>query len=283
MSKQHKYFLAGVMGWPVMHSRSPRLHNYWLDLHGIEGHYAPLAIKREGLEKALRALHPLGYSGVNLTIPLKEEALNIVDHIHPVARQIGAINCVVVNGDGSLEGFNYDAYGFIASLREAQPDWRAGEGPVVVLGAGGAARAVLAGLLQDGAKEIRLLNRTKERAGALALEFGPEITVYDWRDRADLLAGAHMLVNTTSMGMAGQPPLDIALDRLERHTLVADIVYVPLETDLLARARRMGNRTVDGLGMLLHQARPAFKHFFGVDPQVTPDVRRLIEDTLGTT
>jgi shikimate dehydrogenase len=282
MSKQHKYFLAGVMGYPVMHSRSPRLHNYWLELHGIEGHYAPIAVRREGLEKALRALHPLGYSGVNLTIPLKEAALNVVDHVHPVARQIGAINCVVVNEDGTLEGYNYDAYGFIASLREAEPHWKASAGPVVVLGAGGAARAVLAGLIEDGAQEIRLANRTKDRASALAMEFGEAIQVHDWKDRADLLAGASMLVNTTSMGMTGQPPLEIALDRLARETLVADIVYVPLETDLLARARRMGNRTVDGLGMLLHQARPAFKYFFGVTPQVTPAVRGLIESTLGT-
>lgn len=282
MSKQHKYFLAGVMGYPVMHSRSPRLHNYWLELHGIEGHYAPIAVRREGLEMALRALQPLGYSGVNLTIPLKEEALNVVDHVHPVARQIGAINCVVVNEDGTLEGYNYDAYGFIASLREAEPHWKASAGPVVVLGAGGAARAVLAGLIEDGAQEIRLANRTKGRASALAMEFGEAIQVHDWNDRADLLAGASMLVNTTSMGMTGQPPLEIALDRLARETLVADIVYVPLETDLLARARRMGNRTVDGLGMLLHQARPAFKHFFGVTPEVTPAVRGLIESTLGT-
>lgn len=282
MSRQHKFFLAGVMGWPIMHSRSPRIHNYWLHLHGVEGHYAPIGVKPEGLEKALRALHPLGYTGVNLTIPLKEAALAVVDHVDPVARQIGAINCVVVKDDGALEGYNYDAYGFIASLKEAEPHWQAAAGPVVILGAGGAARAVLAGLLKDGAREIRLVNRTKQRASALALEFGPQIEVHDWDDRADLLAGAAMLVNTTSMGMIGQPPLDIALDRLEAHALVADIVYAPLETDLLARARRMGNRTVDGLGMLLHQARPAFRHFFGVMPEVTGDVRRLIESTLGT-
>ncbi len=283
MPHQTKYFLAGVMGHPVMHSRSPKLHNYWLALHGIEGHYAPIEVRREALERALRALSSLGYSGVNLTIPLKEEALKIVDRIDPAARQIGAINCVVVAEDGSLDGYNYDAFGFTASILEAEPHWRADAGPVVVLGAGGASRAVLAGLIKAGVHEIRLTNRTQERAIALAQEFGPPVSVHDWADRAELLAGAAMLVNTTSMGMTGQPPLDIALDRLEAQALVADIVYVPLETDLLRRAKLRRNRTVDGLGMLLHQARPAFRHFFGLTPEVTPAVRALIEATLGTT
>ena len=281
MARQSKYFLAGVMGTPIMHSRSPRLHNYWLELHGIEGHYAPIAVRQEGLEKALRALHPLGYSGVNLTLPLKEEALKIVDKVHPVARQIGAINCVVVEEDGSLTGYNYDAYGFTASLKEAEPHWRADSGPLIVLGAGGAARAVLAGLIEEGARDIRLLNRTKARATALALEFGDAIRVHEWEERSQVLAGASMFVNTTSMGMTGQPPLEIDLRDLPRAALVADIVYAPLDTDLLQRAAKLGNRTVDGLGMLLHQARPAFRHFFGVTPEVTGDVRRLIEATLG--
>ncbi len=263
-----------------MHSRSPKLHNYWLGLHAIEGHYAPVAVRREGLEKALRALPALGFTGVNLTIPLKEDAVALVDRVDPVARQIGAINCVVVADDGSLDGYNYDAYGFIASLREVEVHWRAASGPVVVLGAGGAARAVLAGLIKEGAQDIRLANRTRDRAIVLAGEFGPPVTVYDWNDRADILAGAAMLVNTTSMGMTGQPPLVLALDRLEAHALVADSVYVPLETDLLRRAKLRRNRTVDGLGMLLHQARPAFAHFFGLSPEVTPAVRRLIESTL---
>ncbi len=280
MPHQTKYFLAGVMGYPVMHSRSPKLHNYWLQLHGIEGHYAPIAVRPEGLEKALRALAPLGYCGVNLTLPLKESALPFVDRVDPLARQIGAINCVVVAEDGTLDGYNYDAYGFIASLREADPHWQANSGPAVVLGAGGAARAILAGLIREGAKEIRLANRTKERATALALEFGSEIEVHDWNERSGLLAGAAMVVNTTSMGMIGQPPLEIALDKLEANALVAEIVYAPLETDLLRRAKLRRNSTVDGLGMLLHQARPAFRHFFGAMPEVTPAVRSLISATL---
>ena len=268
------------MGFPIMHSRSPAIHNYWLAEYGILGHYAPLAVKPEGLEKALRALHPLGFSGVNLTIPLKELALPILDEVDPVAQAIGAVNCAVVGDDGRLRGFNYDAFGYVESLREAAPDWRADQGPAVVLGAGGAARAILAGLLAEGAPEIRLANRTLERAQQLATEFGARVRAISWDEREEALAGAALVVNTTSMGMTGQPPLEIALDDLPATALVSDIVYAPLETDLLARARRRGLRAVDGLGMLLHQARPAFRDWFGPMPKVTPELRRRIEATL---
>ena len=268
------------MGFPIMHSRSPAIHNYWLAEYGLLGHYAPLAVKPEGLEKALRALHPLGFRGVNLTIPLKEQAMPLLDEIDPVARAIGAVNCVVVADDGRLRGFNYDAFGYVESLREAAPGWRADAGPAVVLGAGGAARAILAGLVGEGVKEIRLLNRTFERAQKLAAEFGSRVHAVDWDERDGALAGAALLVNTTSMGMTGQPPLEIALDDLPAGALVSDIVYAPLETDLLARARRRGSRVVDGLGMLLHQARPAFHDWFGPMPKVTPELRKKIEASL---
>ncbi len=279
MTQPDRFLLAGVMGDPVMHSRSPKLHNYWLGNHGLAGAYLPLAIKAEGLRAALRALPALGFSGCNLTIPHKEAALAIVDRVDPVARRIGAINCVVVASDGSLTGQNHDAFGYIESIREAQPGWRADAGPIVVIGAGGGARAVLVSLIDQGAREIRLINRTFARATALQRELGGPIAALEWEDRHAALDGAAMLVNTTSQGMAGAPPLDLALDRLPPRALVSDIVYIPRETALLAAARKRGHPTVNGLGMLLHQARPAFRAWFGIMPEVTPELRAMIEAT----
>ena len=280
MSHPDHYLLAGVMGWPVMHSRSPKLHNYWLAQHGLIGAYVPLAIKEAGLEKALRALPALGFAGCNLTIPHKEQAMKIVDPLDPVAKRIGAMNCVIVGADGSLSGTNNDGFGYIASIREAKPDWRADAGPVTVLGAGGAARAVLVSLIDEGATEIRLTNRTAARADDLAREFGGPIKTVAWDDRHDALQGAAMVINTTSQGMVGQPDLDLKLDLLPKTALVSDIVYIPLETPLLSAARQRGNTTVNGLGMLLHQARPAFKAWFGVMPEVTGELRKMIEATI---
>jgi shikimate dehydrogenase len=280
MSHPDHYLLAGVMGWPVMHSRSPKLHNYWLAQHGLIGAYVPLAIKEAGLEKALRALPALGFAGCNLTIPHKEQAMKIVDHLDPVAKRIGAMNCVIVGADGSLSGTNNDGFGYIASIREAKPDWRADAGPITVLGAGGAARAVLVSLIDEGGKEIRLTNRTASRAEDLAREFGGPIKTVAWNDRHDALQGAAMVINTTSQGMVGQPEMDLTLDLLPKSALVSDIVYIPLETSLLSTARQRGNTTVNGLGMLLHQARPAFKAWFGVMPDVTPELRKMIEATI---
>jgi shikimate dehydrogenase len=279
MTHADRFLLAGVMGWPVLHSRSPALHNYWLAKHGLAGCYVPLAIKAEGLRAALRALPALGFSGCNLTIPHKEAALDIVDRLDPVARRIGAMNCVVVAPDGSLEGQNHDAFGYIESVREAHPGWRADAGPIVVIGAGGGARAVLVGLSDRGAREIRLLNRTPARAKVLERELGGPIRALPWDDRHAALAGAAMLVNTTNQGMVGEPPLDLALDTLPTSALVSDIIYIPRETALLAAARRRGNPTVNGLGMLLHQARPAFRAWFGIMPEVTPELRAMIEAT----
>jgi shikimate dehydrogenase len=279
MTHPDRFLLAGVMGWPIMHSRSPKLHNYWLAQHGIAGSYLPLAIKADGLGAALRALPALGFSGCNLTIPHKEAALAIVDKVDPLARRIGAMNCVVVASDGSLEGYNFDAFGYIESIREARPGWRADRGPIAVIGAGGGARAVLVALLDAGARDIRLVNRTPGRAQALAKVLGGAIKPLSWGDRATALAGAAMLVNTTNQGMVGEPPLDLALDLLPTDALVSDIVYIPRETTLLSAARQRGNPTVNGLGMLLHQARPAFQAWFGVMPDVTPELRAMIEAT----
>ncbi len=279
MTHPDRFVLAGLMGWPVMHSRSPKLHNYWLGAHGLAGAYVPLAIKPEGLRAALRALPALGFSGCNLTIPHKEAALAIVDKVDPLARRIGAVNTVVVMPDGSLEGRNTDAFGFVESIREAQPAWRADLGPIVVLGAGGGARAVLVGLIDQGAREIRLLNRTLARAEALARELGGPIKALAWEQRQAALDGAAMLVNTTNQGMVGEPPLDLPLDKLPQSALVSDIVYIPRETPLLAAARKRGNPTVNGAGMLVHQARAAFRAWFGIMPEVTPELRAMVEAT----
>jgi shikimate dehydrogenase len=279
MSHPDRFLLAGVMGDPVMHSRSPKLHNYWLAKYGLSGTYVPLAITVERLRAALRALPALGFAGCNLTIPHKEAALDIVDKLDPLARRIGAVNCVVVAPDGSLEGHNHDGFGYIESVREAQPKWRADTGPIVVIGAGGGARAVLVGLVDQGAREIRLVNRTLARGKALAQDLGGPIGALRWEEREAALEGAAMLINATNQGMLGEPPLDIALDRLPVSALVSDIVYIPRETALVAAARRRGNPTVNGLGMLLHQARPAFHAWFGIMPEVTPELRAMIEAT----
>jgi shikimate dehydrogenase len=279
MSHPDRFLLAGVMGDPVMHSRSPKLHNYWLAKYGLTGIYVPLAITAANLRAALRALSALGFSGCNLTIPHKEAALDIVDKLDPLARRIGAVNCVVVAPDGSLEGRNHDGFGYIESVREAQPEWRADTGPIVVIGAGGGARAVLVSLIDQGAREIRLVNRTLTRGKALAGDLGGPITALAWEKREAALEGAAMLINATNQGMLGEPPLDLALDRLPVRALVSDIVYIPRETVLLAAARKRGNATVNGLGMLLHQARPAFHAWFGIMPEVTPELRAMIEAT----
>jgi shikimate dehydrogenase len=272
--------LAGVMGWPIAHSRSPKIHNYWLAQHGLAGVYAPLAVEPGRLEQALRALPALGFAGCNLTIPHKEAALPFLDVVEENARRIGAVNCVVVGLRGELIGRNYDGFGFVASLREAAPDWRAGDAPCVVIGAGGAARAILSGLIEAGAKDIRLFNRSPARASALADLFGPQVSALPWAQRADALADAGLVVNATSQGMIGQAPLDLSLAALPKSALVCDIVYAPLETPLLAEARRIGATPVDGLGMLLHQARPAFRDWTGIMPEATPALRAAIVATL---
>ena len=268
------------MGWPVMHSRSPLMHNYWFEQHNLAGTYVPLAIEPDGLAAALLALAPLGFAGCNLTIPHKQEAMAIVDEVDDVATAIGAISCVVVRADGSLFGTNNDWHGFIGSLKQEQPGWRADQGPVAVIGAGGGSRAVCYGLLEEGVKELRLVNRTHARATAIAEEFGGPISVFTWEERHEVLEGVAMAVNATSQGMLGEPPLDLSLDRLPQSALAADIIYIPLETPFLAAARARGNRTFNGVGMLLHQGRPAWKMWFGVEPVVTPELRQRMERSI---
>ena len=274
------YGLAGVMGWPVAHSRSPRIHNYWIDKHGLNGAYVLLPVAPGTLDIAVPGLAALGFRGCNITLPHKVDAMALMHEVDPMARRMGAMNTIVVQKDGSLKGFNNDGFGYIQSLLDTKPDWRADAGPVTVLGAGGAARAVVLSLADRGAKEIRLINRTFEKAEALAREFGGPIKAYHWEDRHTALADVALLVNTTSQGMHGQEALDLSLNALPTHALVSDVIYVPLETPLLAAARRRGNATVNGLGMLLNQARPAFHAWFGVMPEVTPELRRMVEATL---
>lgn len=260
--------LAGVMGWPVGHSLSPILHGHWLGTLGIDGSYVPLPVKPEDFEGALRTLPKLGFAGVNVTIPHKQAALAAVDELDDVARRIGAVNTVVVRRDGSLWGTNTDAYGFLENMKWRYPDWEPAAGPATVIGAGGAARAIVVALLDAGVPSVRLVNRSRDRAESLAAALDGRIEVRDWETRALALDGAALLVNTTSLGMTGQPPLDLDLARLTAGAAVCDIVYVPLETDLLKAARAAGHPAIDGIGMLLHQARPGFAAWFGIEPTV---------------
>ena len=280
MTDPDRFLMAGVMGWPVMHSRSPLMHNFWMDQEGLAGTYVFLEIEPGKLAPALRALHPLRFSGCNLTIPHKLDAMTIVDEVDDVAKRIGAISCVVVREDGSLFGTNNDWLGFLGNLRQQQPDWRADDGPIAVIGAGGGGRAVCHALLHEGATEIRLVNRTRERAEAIAAEFGGPIAVSPWNDRHDVLEGAATVINVTSQGMVGEAALDLRLDKLSGTALAIDIIYTPLETPFLAAARERGNRTLNGLGMLLHQGPPAWKLWFGIEPAVTEALRARMEQSI---
>lgn len=273
--------MAAVMGWPVMHSLSPLMHNTWMEQEGLKGTYVPLAIEPGTLKPALRALHPLGFAGCNLTIPHKLDAMTIVDEVDEVARKIGAMSCVVVREDGSLFGTNNDWLGFVGNLKQFFPDFRADTGPVTVIGAGGGGRAVCYAMLDQGASEIRLVNRTPEEPALIADEFGGPITPVSWDERHDALDGAVMVVNATSLGMKGEPALDIKLDALPVSALAVDIIYTPLETPFLADARMRGNPTLNGLGMLLHQGPAAWKRWFGIEPAITDALRQRMEQALG--
>lgn len=269
--------LAGVMGWPIGHSRSPQLHGHWLERYGIDGAYVPLAVPPDGLEAALRALPLLGFQGCNVTIPHKIAAAALVDTLEPTAGRIGAINTITVSSDGRLTGTNTDGYGFLENLKQGAAGWRAESGPALVIGAGGAARAVLTVLLDAGVPEIRLANRTAEKAQELAASLDKaRIAPVPWNNRAAAVAGVSLVVNSTSLGMTGQPPLDLPLGELPSEAVVTDLVYAPLTTPLLEAAAARGNPIVDGLGMLLHQARPGFTAWFGVDPEVDAALRQAV-------
>jgi shikimate dehydrogenase len=267
--------LAGILGYPVSHSKSPRLHNHWIAHYGLDGVYVPLPVAPEHLAETVKALRHVNFAGGNVTVPHKEAVLALVDELDPLAARIGAVNTLVIGADGRLTGRNTDAIGFLLNLQEI-PGFSARSGPAVILGAGGAARAACAALLQEDVPEIRLVNRSLDRARSLAANLGGPIVPIEWSGREEALEGAALLVNSTSLGMTGQPPLDLSLDRLPESALVNDLVYAPLETDLLAAARSRGNPTADGIGMLLHQARPGFKAWFGVMPDITPEIREMM-------
>lgn len=273
------FVMAGIMGWPVAHSRSPAIHNHWIRQYGIDGAYGLFPVQPGNIEGAVRGLRALGLAGCSVTIPHKVSAMQFMDVVDPLAQRMGAINTVVVTPEGALHGFNNDGYGYIQCLRDAKPDWQANAGPATVLGAGGAARAIVLSLLNEGTTSIRLINRTRDKAQALADEFGAGVQVFDWSERHDALAGIALLVNTTNQGMQGQAELDLRLDALPQTALVSDAIYIPLETPLLRDARLRGNTTVNGLGMLLNQARPAFKAWFGVLPEITPALHQAIMAT----
>jgi len=269
--------LAGVIGWPVGHSRSPRLHGFWIERHRLDAAYVPLAVRPDSLVVALSGLRAAGFAGANVTIPHKQAAMALCDRVEPFARKAGAVNTIVFEA-GAVVGRNTDGFGFVANLRSHGVAPAAG--PALVLGAGGAAMAVAAALQDEGAS-VRIANRTRARAEALAGSLGG-IAVVAWEDISGALADVALLVNTTSLGMTGQPPLEIDLAGAPPDLAVADIVYAPLETRLLAAARAAGLRAVEGLGMLLHQARPGFAAWFGVDPEVDAALYEVVAADLRT-
>jgi shikimate dehydrogenase len=267
--------LGGVVGRPIAHSRSPRLHRHWLARHGIAGDYVAMDVGEADLAEVVRVLPRAGFRGVNVTVPHKVAALRLADEATERARRVGAANLLVFE-DGRVLADNTDGEGFLASLRQGAPGWEPAAGPATVLGAGGAARAVVVALLDAGVPGIVLTNRTRAAAEALRVEFGERLRVVDWVAAGNAIEEGALVVNTTSLGMTGKPGLRVPLDGLRPGQVVTDLVYAPLETRLLREAREAGAVAVDGLGMLLHQAVPAFERWFGVRPAVDEDLRAAV-------
>lgn len=276
MTDLPKIPLAGVIGHPIAHSRSPALHGYWLRRYGIKGHYIPMDIAQADLKQALEVLPKFGFVGLNVTIPHKETVLALADVVTDRAALIGAANTLIFRKDGRLHADNTDGSGFMANLRQHAPHWQPASGPAAVFGAGGAARAVIAGLIEVGVPEIRLANRTRPRAEGLRSDFGAKIVVHDWVQAANMIDGAALVVNTTALGMTGKPDFRVPLDALARGTICTDLVYTPLKTQFLIQAEAQGCHIVDGLGMLLHQAAPGFERWFGQRPDVDAQTRAAV-------
>jgi shikimate dehydrogenase len=272
----HRIPLAGVIGNPIAHSRSPRLHKHWLARYGIAGDYVPLHVTEDDLEQVIRTLPKMGFVGVNITIPHKVSVMQIADQISDRAILIGAANTLIFRKDGKIHADNTDGYGFLSNLKQGAPMWKADQGPAAILGAGGAARAVIEALIEAGVPQILLSNRTRGKADALKSEFGTRITVVDWVQAGNMIEDAALVVNTTSLGMVGVAEPRIPLDGLHRGQVVTDLVYNPLRTRLLQQAEAAGCTTVDGLGMLLHQAVPGFERWFGLRPEVDDALRAAV-------
>lgn len=268
--------LAGVIGNPIGHSRSPRLHKFWLRKYGIAGDYIPMNVNSADLEDAVRTLPKLGFVGLNVTIPHKEQVMMLADQVSDRAALIGSVNTLIFKPDGNVHADNTDGYGFLQNLKQGVPDWDATSGPAAVIGAGGAARAVVTSLLDANVPEVRISNRTKNRAEELQREFGQRLAVYDWVQAGNMLDGATTIVNASSLGMVGKPEMRIPLDGISATAVVTDLVYTPLETELLKHAKAIGCRTVDGLGMLLHQAAPGFERWFDFKPEVDEGLRQAV-------
>jgi shikimate dehydrogenase len=265
--------LAGVIGSPIAHSKSPQLHTHWLKTYGLPGYYIPMDVSADDLSEVIKALPKAGFVGVNITVPHKERVMELADLVTDRAILIGAANTLIFRKDGKVHADNTDGYGFIQNLKQNAPQWSPKSAPAAVLGAGGAARAVIASLLDVGTPQILISNRTRVRAEALRSEFGKQLQVFDWVQAGNMLEEAGLVVNTTSLGMLGKPPLRVPLDGLRKGTLVTDLVYAPLKTRFLIEAEKQGCVTVDGLGMLLHQAVPAFERWFGLRPEVDSATR----------
>lgn len=268
--------LAGVVGWPIAHSRSPALHGHWLARYGIKGHYIPIGLKPQDFEAGIRMLPRLGFRGINLTIPYKETILSMADSVSDRASLIGAANTISFRDDGSIHADNTDGIGFLESVNAAVPGWSARNAPALVIGAGGAARAIISALLTAGTPEVLVINRTRQKAQMLREHFGARLSINDWERAADMAAQAGLIVNTTSLGLVGKTPLSMSLDQAPDDAVVVDIVYNPLETEFLARARARGLTCVDGLGMLLYQAAPGFESWFGHKPEVDAALRAAV-------
>ena len=268
--------LAGVIGHPIAHSRSPALHGYWLKRYGIRGHYIPMDIAQSDLAEALTFLPRLGFVGLNVTIPHKETVLALADVVTDRAALIGAANTLIFRKDGKIHADNTDGVGFVANLRQNAPNWNSHSGPAVIFGAGGAARAVIAALIELGTPEIRIANRTRPRAEALRADFGGRLHVHDWVQAANMLQGAALVINATSLGMTGKQDFRVPLDALEKGAVVTDLVYTPLMTQFLIEAQDRGAQVVDGLGMLLHQAAPGFERWFNHRPEVDDATRAAV-------
>jgi|TARA_B110000305_G_scaffold145834_1_gene162031 shikimate dehydrogenase len=273
---EKKLLLAGVIGDPISHSKSPTLHRLWLNQNNINGHYIPLKVSKIDLELVLKTLPKMGFSGVNVTVPHKESVLKIANEITQSASQIGSANTLTFLPCGGFKADNTDGYGFLKNLEENEPTWDSSNAKVLIIGAGGASRAVISALLNLGVSKIVITNRTYERANELKEYFDRKIDVIKWNEKEQFLREINTLINTTTLGMLGYTNLDLSLSSINKGTIVLDLVYNPIKTTLLQNAKKQGCKIIDGLGMLLHQATPGFKEWFGVEPKITNEIRKRI-------